>query len=388
MTKHAHLTGCGLLMAASALAVVTAQAEDVKFSTKGGLKMETTDGNFKMQVGGRLMADGAYYDDDNVEHGSGTEFRRARLFASGTVFRDWGFKAQYDFAGDDVSIKDAYISYKGISPLSITVGNFKEPFSLEELTSSKYITFMERSLPVNLAPSRNFGLGIHSHANNVTFAGGVFGEGIDSGGDVDAGWGVTGRLTFAPLAAETQAVHLGVAGSYREPDDTDEVRFRVRPESHITSVRYVDTGTLAEVDDITRAGFEAAAVFGPFSAQGEYILADIGRDAGDVTLDGYYVYGSWFITGESRNYDAADGAFGRVTPRSKYGAWEVGVRFSNLDFSEDIDGGDEDNITLGVNYYANRYIRFMANYVLVDNEGGPFGDDEPNIFQARAQIDF
>ncbi len=112
---------------------------DVKVSTKGGLKVETDDGNFMFRAGGRIHLDAAFHDDDRSDLADGTKFRRARLFMDGTLFKDWGFKAQYDFAEDDVAAKDVYIKYK---PWGITIGQFKQPLSLEELTSSNYITFI------------------------------------------------------------------------------------------------------------------------------------------------------------------------------------------------------------------------------------------------------
>jgi phosphate-selective porin OprO/OprP len=107
------------------------------------LKLQTEDGAFQFQFGGRVMVDAAYYNEDETPLGNGAELRRARLFAKGTVYDDWFYKAQVDFAGNEVSLKDFYLGYQGFDKLKITLGNQKEPFSLEELTSSKYITFKE-----------------------------------------------------------------------------------------------------------------------------------------------------------------------------------------------------------------------------------------------------
>ncbi|RMD70175.1 MAG: ATPase, partial [Gammaproteobacteria bacterium] len=82
-------------IALAALFGVSLAQADVEFSSKGGLKMKTTDGNFAFQVGGRVMADAAFYDEDASSLGDGTEIRRARLFAKGILFHDWAFKGQY-----------------------------------------------------------------------------------------------------------------------------------------------------------------------------------------------------------------------------------------------------------------------------------------------------
>lgn len=390
-----------LIMAVASVGLsAPTDANTLKFGTTGGLKGETEDGAFKFQVGGRVMVDGAYYDEDRRELGSGSELRRARLFVSGTLFDVWKFKGQYDFAdGTAADVKDAYLQYVGFKPAAITIGQYKEPFSLEELTSSKYITFMERALPVDaFAPSRNIGIGFSTHGDAWSAAAGFFGTDFedDSAGDgEDEGYGVAGRLTFAPWHDEGQVLHVGGAVEYRDPQDGN-VRFRARPESHITT-RLVDTGdpddtgNFTDVDDITRYGIELAGVVGPFSAQAEYIRADVSDNAtDDPEFNGWYVYGSFFLTGESRPYKINKGAFGRVKPSGAMGAWEIAARYSKLDLSDGvINGGEEDNITIGLNWYANRYVRFMANYIMVSADPDKDGvKDEPDVLQFRGQVDF
>ena len=115
----------------------------------------------------------------------------------------------------------------------------------------------------------------------------------------------------------------------------------------------------------------------------------------DVDVDGWYVYASWFLTGESRPYKFKKGAFGRVKPRNGYGAWELAGRVSELDLNDkDIRGGEERNWTLGLNWYINPNVRVVANYINVDNDifadddGDVRGNDDPTIFQTRLQLDF
>ncbi len=379
-------------------------ADDTEIAHKGTLKFSTEDGTYKFQAGGRIQVDGAFYSEDNVDLDgeNGTEFRRARLFIAGTMFKDWAWKAQYDFAGNDAEIKDAYIRYSGFEPGRIVIGQYKQPFSLEELTSSKYITFMERALPNAFATGRRIGLGVDHNRDKYTLMASVYGqeEGSDDG-DGDEGYGFGARATFAPWKDEGKLLHFGASGAWEQPEDDEEetVRFRARPESHKTSTRLVNTGQIQGVDDIVKYGVEAATVWGPFSAQGEYIMTTVNSDvtSSDPDFSGYYVFASYFLTGESRPYK--HGKFGRVKPKGKRGAWEVALRYSSIDLEDgDIEGGEEDNITVGVNWYANKYVRFMANYVRADAD--PFtqeasldvspseDDDTLDIFQVRAQIDF
>lgn len=391
-------------------------ADDVKISLQeGALKLQTDDGEFKVQVGGRIQADSAWFGDEKGMLGNGTEIRRARLFIAGTVWNDWHYKGDYDFAGDATSIKDAYIRYSGLKnilgiPFNATVGNFKEPFGLEELTSSKYITFMERALPVDaFAPGRNLGFAINSYgkllAGAWTAAAGVFGTDIDdpSGGN-DEGYGLVGRFSLAPIAEKTRVIHIGGAIEHRQLKDKFDTgdRFQVRtlPEAHTADERLVSATLLTATADDTRFegdvtlyGGEFAGVWGRLSVQSEYILADYDIDDGpSADFDGWYAYASWFVTGESRYYDAKKGAFGRVKPigivgKGGLGAWELASRFSYINLNDgDIKGGRENNWTFGLNWYATPTVRFMANYILADADGGENFD--PDIFQLRAQVDF
>ncbi len=365
-----------------------AKNNGAKVSTKGGIKIKSADGKSKFQFGGRVMVDAGYSNEDVKALESGTEFRRLRLFAKGQLHKDWGYKVQLDFSDNKIAIKDAYLQYK---PLHLTVGNFKQPISLEELTSSKYITFMERSLPTVFSLSHRMGVGIKRGGKNWSGAASIYGGNAKDAETGQEGYGFAGRFTFAPLAEKTKAVHFGVALSREEPlDDADTIRFRQRPEFHAASTRLVDTGTISNIDNIQRYGLEAAAVMGPFSLQAEYLKARVSRDSGfdDVDFDGSYVTASYFLTGESRPYKAKKGTFGRVKPKSKSGAWEVAARYSTIDLNDGtVKGGEEDNWTLGLNWYVNPQVRIMANYIDVDVDKAGVSDN-PNIFAVRAQIDF
>ena len=359
-------------------------------------------GDRKVKVGGRIMVDYMFPDSSKKLESTlgepiveGAEFRRARLFAAGMLYERIKFKAQYDFAGGDADFKDLYLELVKIPILGgLRIGHFHEQFSLSELTSSKYITFMERALPVEaFAPSRNLGFMVHNSVfdGRATWAGGIYKD-AGSFGDAKENntWNITIRLTGTPWFADDgkKLFHLGGAYSYRNPNN-QSVRFRAHPESHL-SPRLVDTGTITGVDSVNQFGGEMALVFGPLSLQGEYILADVDRNSGmNPSFDGYYVYASYFLTGEPRPYKK--GIFHRVKPKRDFlsdhgiGAIEVAGRYTSLDLSDKgISGGEIDDISIGLNWYLHPHARVMVNYVNADLDGV----DEGSFYMARFQIDF
>ncbi len=371
---------------------------------KDGLNFDSKDERFKLKIGGRIQSDFAYFcEDGDTERAigedfeDGTEFRRARLYVSGTIYDDIEFKAQYDFAGGDADFKDVYMGHKKVPYVgNIRVGHFKEPFSLEELTSSNYITFMERSLVNTFVPSRNVGVMLHDTLmdDRMTWAAGVFRQ-TDDFGDGTGGrdYNATARITGLPWYEDKgkKLAHLGLGYTHQNYED-DQIRFSARPESHLAP-RLVDTGTFpAEYGDLI--GAEAALVYGPFSLQGEYAHAIIeGRTHrfGDPQFWAAYLQASYFLTGEHRPYKTSSGTFSNVKPLENFdldggpGAWEVAARYSHLNLNDErVRGGRLRDLTLGLNWYLNPNMRMMWNYVWAD----PADGGEVSILQWRFQLAF
>jgi phosphate-selective porin OprO/OprP len=404
------------------------QKETPKIDTKGKLEIASPDGDFKWKIGGRVHADAAFYDNDTGDGGgtttlaSGADMRRMRLDVTATLWKAWQLKVQYDFADNggqiDEGIRDAYLKYTmdKVLPVTFTAGHFKEYITMEELTSSNDITFVERSMAAqafDASNGRRLGVGVSTYGHDMwTLSAGVFGRQLGTGeNDLDGTDNdsdpviFTGRATFSPVHTKTRAAHLGLAGSYYSPEDDNAFRFRARPEAAVGADRLVDTGTLAG-DHVARLGVEAAGVYGPYSLQGEYLHTSLtGDEAGDpdVSFDGWYIFGSWMITGESRQYSFEDGIFKNPKPngvvgKGGIGAWELAVRYSTVDLSDTdgltlVDGGSEDNLTVGLNWYPTPNFKFMANWVQVldldfEDETEPLQGAEPSAFLLRAQAYF
>ena len=375
----------------------------------GYLVFQSADSAFKYWLDARAQIDFANYLGAKNALATGVGIRRARLGVKSTLWKTWEGEIDVDFAGDAVEVKDLWIGYAGWHNSLIRFGNFKEPFSLETLTSSKFLTFLERSYIDNFSPDRHIGLGFSHWGDRWQLSAGVFGQGS---GDIDAtgqnqGYGVTGRLTVAPILADRRVLHLGAAVSRRTPDaaavtSAEQLRIRARPETYINKARFLSTGRILSVDNEVLYNGELAGVYGPFSLQAEYTHADVHRlhSLPTASFWGGYAYVSYFLTGESRRYLPSDGEFDRVYPRSSKGAWEIAARVSTMDLDDNatgvnILGGKGTNYTLGLNWYVNPNFRLMVDYVRVVLNGNakPDGGTAPliagdkfSIVQARASL--
>lgn len=374
------------------------QDDDLAIKTEGGLEISTYDGKYAFELSGRLMYDLTAFSEDINKLGNDTSIRKAYLGAEGKLDYDWGYELTIDFAGGDADIKDAYISYSGQTGWLWKFGNVKEPFSLSELTSSKYSTFLERPMLTELAPGRSLGINTSTYGSHWTLAASLTSEAWDNNPDDegDEGWGTSVRSTYSPWHTDTQALHFGLALSYRDTDDEQKIKFDSRPETNNTDIKYVNTGKIKHVDKLTHIGLETAWIEGAFSVQAEYMFTELERESDtDLSFSGWYATASWFLTGESRDYKFKKGAFGRIKPYSTSGAWEIALRYSALDLNDqDITGGSSSISTIGLNWYINDRMRTMLNYAIVDNDefadddGDSLPSDNPSYFQLRLQMDF
>jgi phosphate-selective porin OprO/OprP len=148
----------------------------------------------------------------------------------------------------------------------------------------------------------------------------------------------------------------------------------------------VDTGSI-DADGVTALGLELGLQHRNLSLQGEHFWIDVDRRAAgaDPEFSGWYVQGAWTITGEPRRYSAAAGGFDAPKveapfnlARRTWGVWELAARYSDLDLDYlagaagtapvpgAVRGGEQKIFTLGLNWYPNGNVRFLADYQRVD----------------------
>ncbi|HWL67632.1 MAG TPA: porin [Geminicoccus sp.] len=401
----AGLVGCLALLGSEAAG---AQEEDGLTLDGEGITLRFLEGRAELNLGGRLyldLGDGSVSDDDAYDiFDKNVDITQARLELSGSYDGWLNGAYQYDLADNEAPLKDVALAVAW-QPVVVTVGNVKEPFSLEEVTSDNDIEFMSRSVANAFAPGRNVGLAIAAAQDDWTAAAGIYGGNINESFE-DGGTGITARVTYAPVRTERDIVHLGGSVGYRDLD-SGEASFSTTPESDLFNASLVDTGTLDDAQSLTRFGLEAAWQRGPVRVQGEYVFTQVERDGGqgDPDFQGGYVMLAWVINGPGRPYGTELPSYGgelgrfegveldeaqRVT-RGGYGVFELAGRLSGIDLDDkDVAGGRQGDLTLGLNWYPDENVRVMANYVRAEVDDAPEtgGDEHADIFQMRLQVAF
>ena len=159
----------------------------------------------------------------------GADFRRARLSAKGSVTETTNYFFQMDFGFfgrptfTDVWVEQTQVPLLG----NVRIGQWKQPFSLEVVSSFRYTTFMERSsLFQPFTPFRHMGIGFYDHTEELdaTWAASVFRSGQDQFGGTltdDGGWGTAERLTILPMWLEDgqRYLHIGAGHFFNAPGD-------------------------------------------------------------------------------------------------------------------------------------------------------------------------
>jgi phosphate-selective porin OprO/OprP len=372
------------------------EAKQVQFGWAPTLSDEKGDFTFKPR--GVIEAGYAIFNEraGGYDYNDGTAFRRARIGLEGTAMKVFNYRIEVDFAGNQVGITDAYLQYAGIDDLLVTAGQHKAPFGLESNNSDNYNVFLERGMFTNAfgnaGAERRIGLSAAwAPKENLNFAAGLFGDnesitrstGAAVTDSPDESLGANARLTWEPIFEKGRILHLGASGYYRtglkSGDVGDAVRLSDRPNIRIDNGNIADSGVITGVDSVRYAGAEAAAVFGPVTLAGEYGRLWVDRPGlADPSFDGFYVYATWFLTGETRPF--RNGNFDRVKPRKNFakggaGAFELALRYDRLDLSDTPvlarAGNRAESLTLGLNWYLNPNAKLLFNWVRFNGTNSP-----------------
>jgi phosphate-selective porin OprO/OprP len=191
--------------------------------------------------------------------------------------------------------------------------------------------------------------------------------------------GGTWRLAYVPWHQPHRVLHFGLSAWQQTTAPDRSVDFSTTPELPLhRGTTLINTGEIDDVGNYTVGDLEFASINGPFALSAEYLYSWIHRnEQSTLNFNGYYLNASYFLTGESRLYSYPGAYFTGITAinNKKLGAWQILAQYSALDLnSQNINGGDEKNFSIGINWYINSITELMFNYVHADasaNQAGP-----------------
>ncbi len=331
--------------------------------------------------------------------------RSLRLGGTGELDDNWNFAFEFDFAGNAVNLKDAYVKYSGLSELtgidnlSLTLGKSDPAFGLQAQIEGTDTVALERSPAVNaFKPGDLIGLTLSGYGNNFTYAGGIYEGSTNADNTINATLAFRG--TYTPINESARLFHVGMSYAHYESLGLPDARQGQLGNAPYIGSSYLSASisnsslvqTVSPQSSADILGIELAMVTDSLYLQGEYFY-------GNYDLDGYsnhsrdeahalYVQVGMFLTGEMRSYDHQTGLFDSVSPNSERGALEAYLQYSYLDLGSDLARDYTiDTITSGLNWYANKRTRIGAAFVInvADNSQT---DYVGRAFKARLQVVF
>ena len=392
---------------------------------RSGFALRSDDGNFLLRFQGLIQTDGRFYTgsgDNTRSYTSAVDasgqapatsqflLRRVRPILSGTLFHIYDFFLQPGFGGNTAAIYDAFLDVKPWTAANLRVGKFKLPLGLERLQTDSYLTFVERGLTADLIPQRDTGLELYGSffGNALTYQA-AFTNGEADGAfqpDSDTNNAKEGTLRiFAQPFKNTatpalQGLGLGLAGSYTGDNASLPTFKTAAGQEQFFSYAAATTFN----GEQSRFNPEANYYWGPLGLYGEIAQTNQVAQAGKVqtrlTNDAWQVAASWVLTGEKASYTG-------VTPNKVFdpqagtwGAWEVATRFQQLQIDPETfrlgyaslatSASRATAYTAGVNWYLNKFVKFVADYEETWFQGGNGTGNRPieRVIDTRWQLAF
>lgn len=376
----------------------------------GILVFESKNQDYKLWFDTRAQLDAAAFwgvKDGYDEIGNGARVRRARFAIKVQVTPSWYGEVDVNFANGNFELKDAIVGFTGLNRWTFRGGNFKEGFSMESTTSSRYLALMERPMVVSaFAPSRHLGVEAEYAYGQWRSTFGVFLQEVEdseTATNVDdnnkdfgrnQGYSYTYKINYMPQnAARTMGLHFGAAISYRTPKTDASTsnygtsRFDSRSGTSINRKKYIDTDRIKDVSHDLLYGFELAGYKKGFRFQSEFIgnktkvksYTDEDNRR-DKHFKGWYAYAGYMLFGGQQRYNNLEGEFTQPDRGRKWGDLELLFRYDYLNLnSQNIMGGSGENYTVGLNYWVNNNVKFVLNYQYTNNDRYANGRGRINV---------
>ena len=404
---------CMIAILLTALSAAFAQ-EHVKYNQYDRLDVEAQDGilvmaspnsGYKLWFDIRAQADGAVFfgaPEYADPIGNGTSIRRARFAVKGQIDESWYGEFDMDLANGLVELKDALIRYTGIPNLDLQVGNFKENFSIQRNTTSRYLQFMERPMVCSaLTPSRHLGINAKYAKDWLWISAGAFTQEVagseewtnvaDNNKDFgrNAGYSLTTKVVFRPLyKLDNASLHIGAAYSYRTTKVSQATgewgtyRASARNSTSINRKKYMDTNNLKGYDHNNLWTVELAGHWNGLRYEAAYVGDNVRfNDDGvsSINFSGWYAQAGYLLFGGRQRYDANGGKYTKIKPGKKWGDLELCFRYEFLDLNapeRKVFGGSAEAYTVGLNWWVNNNVKVQLNYQYNNNDRYANGKDK------------
>jgi phosphate-selective porin OprO/OprP len=383
-------------LAADSAATANKARQSATANAKDGFGLKSADGQYSLKLRGYAQADGRFYPSDDAGAISNNFLlRRARPILEVTVGQYFGFRVMPDFAGSQAALLDAYWEGKFDPAFSVRAGKFKPPIGYERLQSATDVTFAERGLPTNLAPSRDIGLQIGGEAGGVfEYQVGVFNGAPDLGSpdtDLNDAKDLAARVFVQPIKdGALRGLGFGISGStgVEEGSATATDLAAYRSASQQTFFRYrsdalVPDNTVVADGRRSRLAPHAYLGVGPFGVLGEYTInrqeVRSGATTARLTHKAWQASGSFFLTGEyagfrnpapRKPFDLKAGTFGALELAARYGELDIDDDAFPLFASASSAATKAKGLGLGVNWHLSRQIKVLVSYEHTTFEGG------------------
>ena len=375
----------------------------------GILVIESPKSGYKFWFDVRAQADAAVFfgaPDYADPIGNGTGIRRARFAVKGQINDKWYGEFDMDLANGLAELKDAIVRYTGIANTELQAGNFKENFSIQRNTTSRYLQFMERPMVCSaLSPSRHIGINAKYAKDWLWFSTGLFSQVIagqeewqnvaDNNKDFgrNSGYSFTTKLVFRPLyKLDNASLHIGAAYSYRTTTtdlatgEWGTYRASARNSTSINRKKYLDTNNLPGFDHNNLWTVELAGHWNGLRYEAAYIGDNVHfkSDAADPTtknFGGWYAQAGFLLFGGHQQYDSRGGKYTKVDRGSdKIGDIELCARYENCNLNcGNVFGGASEAYTLGLNWYVNDNVKMVVNYQYNNNDRYANGKGKLNV---------
>jgi phosphate-selective porin OprO/OprP len=393
----------------------------------GRLTFASPDGQFSLALRSLVQFDYGYFaqgrNPASVDLNSGTNFRRAQIGVQGTAFGDWSYNFIYDFGGSGVEkngyVYYAYVQYDGLGPFHARAGAIAPFAGIEDSTGSADLLFLERPSISDVArniggsPGRE-GIDLFLQGDTYLLSVAYTGKKTTDAATFDAQQAVVTRASWLAVndggfkwLLDANLTHVfKIADAAANTNLSNFTSFSNGPELTVDATKTVNTGNI-DANKITEFGFETAAEYAGFYAQGGWSDIGVGRRTGVPNPDfsGWYALATYSLTGEEHQYDPTTASFRGLRPAHPlgtpggYGAWEIKARYSSIDLDFNpltsaaaggIAGGKQDIWSVGLNWYVNNAIRFAVDYenIQVNHINAPTTDISSSAIAVRTQISF